>query len=162
MKFEVGACTIDPGAAEYDPSPLIPYMRALGVPYFYVRDPIVERAETCMQNNSICSFCSRMKRGLLYTTARKHNYDIIAMGQHLDDLAESFLMSAFHNGTLRTMKANYTIQAGDLRVIRPLVYCREKIFKDFSDSVPLPVIPENCPACFSAPKERHRMKLLLA
>ena len=38
--------------------------------------------------------------------------------QHLDDLAESFLMSVFHNGRLRTMKANYTVKEGDLRVIR--------------------------------------------
>jgi tRNA(Ile)-lysidine synthase TilS/MesJ len=60
------------------------------------------------------------------------------------------------------MKANYTIDKGDLRVIRPLVTCREKLFKDFSDSVKLPVISDNCPACFSAPKERHRIKLMLA
>ena len=60
------------------------------------------------------------------------------------------------------MKANYTIDKGDLRVIRPLVTCREKLFKDFSDQVKLPVISDNCPACFSAPKERHRIKLMLA
>jgi tRNA(Ile)-lysidine synthase TilS/MesJ len=60
------------------------------------------------------------------------------------------------------MKSNYTIDKGDLRVIRPLVTCREKLFKDFSDSVKLPVISDNCPACFSAPKERHRIKLMLA
>ena len=87
VKFELSACTIDPQVPEYDPSPLIKYLAKLNIPYYYVRDPIVERAETCMQNNSICSFCSRMKRGLLYTTARKHKYDVIAMGQHLDDLA---------------------------------------------------------------------------
>lgn len=75
------------------------------------------------------------------------------MGQHLDDLAESFLMSAFNNGFLRTMKANYVIDEGDLRVIRPLVYCREKLFKSFSEKVKLPIITENCPACFSQPKE---------
>lgn len=84
------------------------------------------------------------------------------MGQHLDDLAESFVMSAFHNGLLRTMKANYTIDKGDLRVIRPLVYSREALFRDFSDKNKLPVITDNCPACFSAPKERHRIKLMLA
>jgi tRNA(Ile)-lysidine synthase TilS/MesJ len=60
-------------------------------------------------------------------------------------------MSTFHNGTLRTMKANYTIDAGDLRVIRPLVTCREALFKEFSDKNSLPIIPDNCPACFSAP-----------
>ena len=48
--------------------------------------------------DSICSFCSRMKRGRIYATARRNGYNVIALGQHLDDLAESFLMSTFHNG----------------------------------------------------------------
>ena len=115
-----------------------------------------------MSKNSICSFCSRMKRGMIYSCARKNGYNVIAMGQHLDDLAESFVMSSFHNGHLRTMKANYTIDKGDLRVIRPLVTCREALFKDFAERTQLPVITDNCPACFSAPKERHRIKLMIA
>ena len=82
--------------------------------------------------------------------------------QHLDDCAESFLMSAFHNSQLFTMKANYTVREGDLRVIRPLVYVRETETRNFAESNKLPVIPENCPACFSEPKERNRMKQLLA
>jgi tRNA(Ile)-lysidine synthase TilS/MesJ len=132
------------------------------VPYFIESDAIVERAKQSMQKNSICSFCSRMKRGMIYTCARREGYNVIAMGQHLDDLAESFVMSTFHNGALRTMKANYTIDAGDLRVIRPLVTCREALFKDFAQRHSLPIIADNCPACFSAPKERHRIKLMLA
>merc|ERR1719219_3349118 len=72
------------------------------------------------------------------------------------------MMSTFHNGLLRTMKAHYTVQEGDLRVIRPLVYVREKLLRSFAEMNYLPVIPENCPACFEAPKERHRMKQLLA
>jgi len=60
------------------------------------------------------------------------------------------------------MKANYLIDKGDLRVIRPLVTCREKLFRDFAEKEKLPVISDNCPACFSAPKERHRIKLMLA
>ena len=59
---------------------------------------------------SICSFCSRMKRGRMYTAARREGYNVLAIGQHLDDLAESFLMSFFHNGIMRTMKANYSVQ----------------------------------------------------
>ena len=59
---------------------------------------------------SICSFCSRMKRGRIYACARREKWNVLAFGQHLDDLAESFLMSTFHNGLLRTMKANYTVQ----------------------------------------------------
>jgi tRNA 2-thiocytidine biosynthesis protein TtcA len=147
---------------EYKPQPLVPYMASLGIPYWLESDCLVERARLSMQKNSICSFCSRMKRGMIYTCARRNGYNVIAMGQHLDDLAESFVMSSFHNGQLRTMKANYTIDKGDLRVIRPLVTCRERLFKEFSDQARLPVISDNCPACFSAPKERHRIKLMLA
>lgn len=55
---------------------------------------------------------------------------------------------------VRTMKANYTIEAGDVRVIRPLVYVRERSTRDFSQEVRLPVINENCPACFEEPKVR--------
>lgn len=64
----------------------------------------------------------------------------------------SFLMSVFHNGLLRTMKAHYTVAEGDLRVIRPLVYLREKSLRDFAETEKLPIIAENCPACFEQPK----------
>ena len=74
-----------------------------------------------VQPASICSFCSRVKRGLLYSVARESGYNVLALGQHLDDACESFLMSIFRNGFLRTMKANYTVTEGDLRVIRPLM-----------------------------------------
>jgi hypothetical protein len=71
-------------------------------------------------------------------------------------------MSLMHNGFLRTMKANYTINEGDLSVIRPMVYCRESLMTDFAKSTGLPVINENCPACFEEPKERARVKKLLS
>jgi tRNA(Ile)-lysidine synthase TilS/MesJ len=138
-------------------------MASLGIPYWIESDALIERAKTCIDpGTSICSFCSRMKRGMIYNCARREGYNVIAMGQHLDDLAESFIMSTFHNGILLTMKVNYTIGAGDLRVIRPLATCRESLFKDFAKTANLPIIAENCPACFSAPKERHRVKLMLA
>ena len=164
VKFDFGVITVDPQSEDYHPEPLKKYMAELNIPYFFESDPILMRAKKSMKNekDSICAFCSRMKRGLIYSCARREKYNVIALGQHLDDLAESFLMSVFHNGLLRTMKANYVIDAGDLRVIRPLIYCREKLFKDFVIEAKLPVIQENCPACFSAPKERLRMKMLLS
>ncbi|MES1914501.1 MAG: hypothetical protein MHM6MM_006564 [Cercozoa sp. M6MM] len=161
VKFEVGACTVDPDHPEYDPSPLIQYCAELGVPYFYERQNIMESAESCMSTDrpSICSFCARMKRGVLYTCARREGffscslslpwqfallgYNVLAMGQHCDDLAESFLMSAFHNGRLRTMKCNYLVEQKDLRVIRPLILIREKKLREFSDMARLPVVSEN-------------------
>ena len=101
-----------------------------------------------MQGDSLCAFCSRMKRGLLYKCCRDHNYNKLVLGQHLDDLAESFIMGAFHNGQVRTMKAHYKIEAGDVSVIRPLIYVREHQTKAFAQAVQLPIIAENCPACF--------------
>lgn len=162
VKFELGAVTIDPGSDDFDPSPLKDYLASLGIPYFYREEPIVERAETQMGKPSYCSFCARMKRGALYSCCRENDYSVLALGQHLDDLAESFLMSAFHEGRLNTMKANYTNSAGDVRVIRPLTYVRERQLIDFAHSAELPVIYENCPACFAKPTQRAHMKTLLA
>jgi len=161
IKFSIGAVTIDPQSGTFDPSPLIPYMKSLGVDYHFCQAPIVDLAAEHMDNESYCAFCARMKRGLIYKTARENNYNVIALAQHLDDLAESFLMSAFYGGKLKTMKANYVIEKGDLRVIRPLVASREQQMADFARAAQLPVIVENCPACFAKPTQREQMKQLL-
>jgi len=160
--WTLGAATIDPGIEGFDPAPLIPYMEAQGIPYFYERQAIAERAKASLGNDSFCSFCARMRRGTLYRLARDHDYNVLALAQHLDDIAESFLMSAFHAGTLHTMRAHYRIDAGDLRVIRPFVYVRERQLRDFAKVADLPVIADNCPACFRKPTERAAMKALLA
>ena len=162
INFELAAMTVDPQSGDFDPSPMIPYLKSLGIPYFYVLEDILNMAESHMKGDSYCSFCARIKRGVMYSTARKENYNVLALAQHLDDLAESFLMSAFHGGTLKTMKAHYINDDGDLRIIRPLVYARERVLADFARKQNLPVIPENCPACFSKPTQREMMKQLLA
>lgn len=162
IKFSLAAVTVDPMVEGFDPSPLKQYMADMGIPYFYRQQAILDQAANAMEGDSFCSFCSRMKRGILYTTARDQGYNVLALAQHLDDLAESFLMSAFHNGKLQTMKANYEISAGDIRVIRPLVYVRESITTAFAQNAHLPVIPDSCPACFSMPTQREHMKQLLA
>ena len=81
-----------------------------------------------------------MKRGRIYAAARREGYNVLALGQHLDDLAESFFMSVFHNGRLRTMKAAYKNKEGDLKIIRPLVYAREKSLRNFAEGSKLPII----------------------
>lgn len=162
VSFSLAAATVDPMSPDYDPAPLQPYLRELGIPYFLERQDIVGRAKRHMDRPSYCSFCARMRRGVLYQCARREGYNVLALGQHLDDFAESFLMSLFYNGELRTMKAHYRVKDGDLRVIRPLVYCRERQTRAYAEASHLPVIMENCPACFGAPTERERMKSLLA
>jgi tRNA 2-thiocytidine biosynthesis protein TtcA len=162
IKFDLACATVDPCIDGYDPHYLKDYLAGLGIPYFYRRQAIVARALKTMRGDSFCSYCARMRRGILYETARTEGYNVLVMGQHLDDLAESFLMSAFHNGRLGTMKAHYTIDAGDLRVIRPFVYVRERQLRDFAERANLPVTQDNCPACFRIPTQRLAMKQLLA
>jgi tRNA 2-thiocytidine biosynthesis protein TtcA len=162
VRFELAAATIDPGIPGFDPSPLKDYFATLGIPYFYRPEPIYERALKHIKGDSFCAFCARMKRGTLYSLCRQHGYNVLVLGQHLDDLAESFLMSAFFGGKLNTMKAHYEIDAGDLRVIRPFIYVRERQTADFARRAALPVIGDTCPACFQHPTERAAMKALLA
>ncbi len=162
IQFSIAAITIDPEIEGFDPSRLKNYLAELNIPYFYESHDMAKQAEEQMKKDSFCSFCSRMKRGIMYSTARREGYNVLALGQHLDDLAESFLMSAFHGGQLRTMKANYTNQDGDIRIIRPMIYVRERQTIEFSKEVALPVIPDSCPACYAMPTEREHMKQLLA
>ncbi|MHB8474287.1 MAG: tRNA 2-thiocytidine biosynthesis TtcA family protein [Sulfuricaulis sp.] len=162
VPFDLGAATVDPSIDGFDPSFLQAYVPELGIPYFYVRQDIVGRALKTMRGNSFCAYCSRMRRGILYATARDQGYNVLALAHHLDDLAETFLMSAFHGGNLRSMKAHYVNDAGDLRIIRPFVYIRERQTADFARRAGLPAIMDNCPACFSMPSQRIQMKILLA
>jgi tRNA 2-thiocytidine biosynthesis protein TtcA len=158
VHFELAAATVDPQSPEYDPSPLKGYLAGLGVPYFYESSPIVELAKKNMGNDSFCAFCSRLRRGTLYGAARREGYNVLALAQHLDDLAETFLMSAFFGGKLRTMRPHYVNNDGDIRIIRPLVYVRERQTTSFAKRSGLPVIAENCPSCFAMPSQRWEVK----
>lgn len=162
IRFELAALTVDPQVEGFNPETLKPYMAALGVTYHFVSQPIMEQAKQNMDGDSFCAYCSRMKRGIMYTTLREEGFNVLALGQHLDDLAESFLLSAFHGGQLRTMKACYENDAGDVRVIRPLAYARERQTAVFAEESILPVVPDSCPACFDMPTQRQHMKELLA
>lgn len=162
VPFELGAATVDPCIEGFDPSGLKQYVPSLDVPYFYRKQDIVGRAQKNMRGDSFCAYCARMRRGVLYATAREQGYNVVVLAQHLDDFAESLLMSLFHGGRLKTMKAHYCIDAGDLRVIRPLVYARERQTRAYIERAGLPAIADNCPACFQIPTQRMHFKSLLA
>jgi len=162
VRFSVGAATVDPCIEGFDPAFLSDYVPRLGIPYYYERQDIVGRAQTTMGNDSFCAYCSRMRRGALYAVARREGYNVLALGHHLDDLAETFLLNAFFGGRVGAMRAHYRTDTGDLRVIRPLVYVRERQLRDFAASAGLPAIMDNCPACFRMPSQRAQMKALLS
>ncbi len=162
VRFELAVLTVDPDVPGFEPQTLQGWYDALGVPWFYARQRIMEQAKANMDGDSFCAYCARMKRGIMYRYCREQGYNVLALAQHLDDLAESLLMSIFHGGQLRTMKAHYRNDAGDVRVIRPLVYCRERQTAAFARAAGLPVVPDSCPACFQMPTRREHMKALLA
>lgn len=162
VKFDLGVITVDPEVEGFDPQSLTDYYDHLGVPWHFQQQPIMEEAKQNMDGDSFCSYCARMKRGIMYSTCREHSYNVLALAQHLDDLAESFMMSAFHQGRLGTMKAHYTNDAGDIRIIRPLAYVRETMTDAFAKTANLPIIPDSCPACFTMPTKRAYFKTMLA
>ncbi|MGH8750314.1 MAG: ATP-binding protein [Burkholderiales bacterium] len=100
----------------------------------------------------------RMRRGMLYSAARREGCNVLALAQHLDDFAETLMMSAMFGERLRTMRAQYVNDDGGLRVVRPFVYVRERQTHAFAKSTGLPVIAENCPACFAMPMQCWNIK----
>ncbi|KAJ1471719.1 hypothetical protein T484DRAFT_1672241 [Baffinella frigidus] len=156
--FTLGIATVDPGMDSFDPKPLKPYVASLGLPYHFLETPIIDWASSGkMHGDSLCAFCSRMKRGALYSCCRDQGARV-----RVEWLRLSLFMSAMHNGLLRTMKASYPIDATDVTVIRPLVFVRENALRDYCYAQAFPVIDENCPACFEEPKVPSSSSLLLS
>lgn len=158
VKFELGVVVIDPQVEGFEPQVLEDFFKKFNIAYFFKEFPILEQAKKSIKGDSYCSFCARIKRGLMYHVARREGYNVLALGQHLDDLCESLMMSMFHNGKIQTMKAHYVNDSKDLRIIRPMAYVRERQLADFAKSRGLPVIADSCPACFSMPTERKYFK----
>lgn len=161
VRFELAAANIDPQMPGYDPAPLRDYVTGLGLPFFQESFSLIRQAKQSFSGRTLCSFCSRMRRGLLYRICRDEGYGVLALAHHLDDAAETWLMNSFFGGKLRAMPAAYTNDDGDLRVIRPLIYARERQAAGFAETAGLPVIPDNCPTCDSTTRQRVQMKHLL-
>ncbi|KAL0111828.1 hypothetical protein PUN28_013190 [Cardiocondyla obscurior] len=162
IDFEIGATTIDTGGS--DPMELMSYLKALEIPYFYEEQatdlisPNVENLLDASIASGTCSFCDKSVRTQLYSLAKRNGYNVLALGQHLDDLTESFLISVLHGGMLKTMKAHYYIRRENLRVIRPFIYVRERALRQFAESKKLP-ISRNLTAL--SEKQNKRKELML-
>jgi tRNA 2-thiocytidine biosynthesis protein TtcA len=121
--------------------------------------------EKIRKNSSFCSFFSRMRRGYLYTAAKEHGCNKVALGHHLDDAAESFFMNFTYNGHLRSLAPKYRAENG-LVVIRPLIQLRERQLAACAVENGWHTIgDEACPAMrfdVKMPYARAEMKELLA
>ena len=118
--------------------------------------------EKLRPGSSLCAFCARLRRGVLYTEAQAAGCNKIALGHHLDDFIETLLLNQFFVGTIAAMSASMLADNGINTVIRPLVYVEEKDIAAFSAENDFPVVSCACPPDVRTDENRRRMKELLA
>jgi tRNA 2-thiocytidine biosynthesis protein TtcA len=108
-----------------------------------------------------CSLCSRIKRGVLYTQARELGCTKIALGHHRDDFIETLLLNQFFNGKIKAMAPLLSSDDGRNTVIRPLVYVSEDDIIRYASEAGFPVTCCACPACGDPDQKRTQMKKML-
>ena len=109
---------------------------------------------------TMCSLCSRLRRGNLYRIAREEGCQAVVLGHHRDDILETFFMNLFHGGRLASMPPKLLNEEGDLNVLRPLAYIAEADCERFARAMNYPVIP--CDLCGSQEGlQRMQVKKLL-
>lgn len=162
--FEFIAVTVSYGMGE-DYSALAAHCKEYDIPFYLHETNTFDVAnEKIRKNSSYCSFFSRIRRGSLYSAAQQHACNKLALGHHMDDAAESFLMNMIYNGQMRSLAPRYTAENG-LMVIRPLIQCRERQLRAFVQDNNITAIgDEACPSMrfdIKMPHARARMKRML-
>jgi len=128
IKFYVTAVNVDMGFAEFDGAGLDRYCAAQGWDFERIQFPTgMTLVKEKMGKKSPCALCSRLRRGQLHGAADRLNCNVIALGQHLDDLCVSLLMSLFRGNGLKTMGPNVAADGGKKRLIRPLCETAEQM-----------------------------------
>jgi tRNA 2-thiocytidine biosynthesis protein TtcA len=112
-------------------------------------------------NDTPCSLCARLRRGVLYRIAKEVGATKIALGHHADDFIETLLLNLFFAGALKAMPAKLVSDDGAHVVIRPLVYVGEDEARAYTKQCELPIIGCCCPACGDLGLQRQRAKRLV-
>lgn len=103
---------------------------------------------------SCCFHCSRIRRKMIFETARELGCKKVAFGHHLEDIIETCLINMFYAGNISTMVPRQELFGGSLVLIRPLAYCREDWIREYARRYELPVVEEACVE--GGPKSRRR------
>ena len=162
VRFDLIAVNLDQKHPGFPEQVLPDYLDSLGIEWHVIEKNtygVVQRL--IPEGKTACGLCSRLRRGTLYEFARKYRLNKIALGHHLDDVVETFFLNLFHGGTMKAMPPKLLNDEGDLVVMRPLVYCREKDLQRLAEVRDYPIIP--CNLCGSQPNlERQNIKVMLA
>jgi tRNA 2-thiocytidine biosynthesis protein TtcA len=160
--FTFVAVNIDQGHPGYPRHVLEEYLAREGYPAEFVMEDTYSVVKAKIpEGKTYCSLCSRLRRGILYTTARRLGATKIALGHHRDDLTVTLLLNLFYAGQIKAMPPRLVSDDGDNIVIRPLCYSSEEDIAEYARLREFPILP--CDLCGSQDNlKRQRVKRLIA
>ncbi|MEY2776588.1 MAG: tRNA 2-thiocytidine(32) synthetase TtcA [Pseudomonadota bacterium] len=161
ISFNLIAVNLDQGHPGFPQSVLPDYLRSRGVEFHVEQQDtysIVKRV--IPEGKTMCSLCSRLRRGTLYRVASELGATKIALGHHRDDILQTFFLNFFFGGALKSMPPKLVSDDGRHIVIRPLAYVEEQDLEAWSIHREFPIIP--CDLCGSQENlQRQQVKAML-
>ena len=161
ISFDIVAVNLDQKQPHFPEHVLPEYLTQLGVPFHIEEQDTYSTVKRVIpEGKTMCSLCSRLRRGVLYRVASELGATKVALGHHRDDILETFLLNMFYGGKLKTMPPKLVSDDGKHVVIRPLAYCEEKDLAEWAEMKQFPIIP--CTLCGSQENlKRKEAKALL-
>lgn len=144
VNFSLIAVNLDQKQPGFPADVLPTYLSELGVDFQIVtEDTYAIVKEKIPEGKTTCSLCSRLRRGILYRTAKELGATKIALGHHRDDMLETLFLNMFYGGKMKSMPPKLISDNGEHIVIRPLAYCKEKDIEQYATAKQFPIIPCN-------------------
>jgi tRNA 2-thiocytidine biosynthesis protein TtcA len=144
IAFEIVAVNLDQKHPGFPAKVLPEYLTAVGVPFRIIEQDTYSVVKRVIpEGKTMCSLCSRLRRGALYRVAKEIGATRVALGHHRDDILETFFLNLFHGGRLKAMPPKLVSDDGAHIVIRPLAYCKEQDLREYAKIRAFPIIPCN-------------------